>query len=73
MASFTADMVNTSSVEAGLIKSALFLQQFVTVPWAHLDIAGSAFYRTATPYATRGASGAATSTLVELVLAGARG
>ena len=73
MESMTADMANTSSVEAGLIKSALFLGQFVTVPWAHLDIAGSAFYRKATPYAARGASGVATATLVELALAGARG
>ena len=72
MESFTADMVNTSSVEAGLIKSALFLREFVTVPWAHLDIAGTAFYRRPMAYAARGSSGVATATLVELALAGAQ-
>jgi leucyl aminopeptidase len=72
MASMTADMQNTSSPEAGLIKSALFLRQFVTVPWVHVDIAGSAYYRKATAWAPPGATGVATATLVELALAGAR-
>jgi leucyl aminopeptidase len=72
MDSFTADMANTSTVEAGAIKSALFLRQFVTVPWAHLDVAGTAWYRKPAPYATRGSTGVATATLVELALAGAR-
>ncbi len=72
MDSWTADMVNSSIGEAGLIKSALFLRRFVTVPWVHLDIAGTAYYRKAAPYAARGATGAATATLVELALAGAR-
>ena len=45
--------------EAGLIKSALFLRQFVTVPWVHLDIAGTAYFRKATPWAPRGATGVA--------------
>jgi leucyl aminopeptidase len=72
MESMTADMVNSSSPEAGLIKSALFLRQFVTVPWVHLDIAGSAYYRKPTAWAPHGATGVATATLVELALAGAR-
>jgi leucyl aminopeptidase len=39
-----ADMVNSGGREAGAIKAALFLQEFVgDVPWAHLDIAGPAF------------------------------
>ena len=43
MDSWYADMANTgSSAEGGLIRSALFLRQFVTVPWVHLDIAGTA-------------------------------
>src|SRR5450759_3907624 len=72
MDSWTADMVNSSSPEAGLIKSALFLRQFVSVPWIHLDIAGSAYYRKPTAWAPHGATGVATATLVELALAGAR-
>jgi leucyl aminopeptidase len=43
----------------------------VTVPWVHLDIAGTAYFRKATPYAPRGATGASHATLVELALAGA--
>ena len=72
MDSMTADMTNTSSPEAGLLKSALFLRQFVSVPWIHVDIAGSSFYRKPTAWAPHGATGVATATLVELALAGAR-
>lgn len=39
-----ADLVNSGGRDAGAIKAALFLQEFVgSVPWAHLDIAGPAF------------------------------
>ena len=71
MESWYADMSNTGPAEGGLIRSALFLRQFVTVPWVHLDIAGTASFRKATPWAARGATGASTATLVELALAGA--
>jgi leucyl aminopeptidase len=73
MDSWYADMSNVgSSSEGGLIRSALFLRQFVTVPWVHLDIAGTAYFRKALPWAAPGATGASTATLVELALAGAR-
>jgi len=73
MESWYADMTNTGSqAEGGLIRSALFLRRFVTVPWVHLDIAGTATFRKPTPWAPRGATGVATATLVELALAGAR-
>jgi leucyl aminopeptidase len=72
MQSMTADMVNSSSPEAGLLKSALFLRRFVTVPWIHVDIAGSSYYRKPTAWAPHGATGVATATLVELALEGAR-
>jgi leucyl aminopeptidase len=37
-------MVNSGGRDAGAIKAALFLQEFVgSTPWAHLDIAGPAF------------------------------
>ena len=65
------DPVSTSN-EGGLIKSALFLREFRTVPWVHLDIAGTAYYRKAAPYAPRGATGSSLATLVELALDGAR-
>jgi leucyl aminopeptidase len=57
---------------ASLLKSALFLRRFTSVPWVHMDIAGTAYFRKVTPYAARGATGAAHATLVELALAGAR-
>ncbi len=53
------------------MKSGLFLEQFRTIPWAHLDIGGTAYFRKAYPYATRGATGVTHATLVELALAGA--
>jgi leucyl aminopeptidase len=70
--SWYADLTNTGSVEGGLIKSALFLREFVTVPWTHLDIAGTAYFRKKTAYAPAGATGVALATLVELALAGAK-
>ena len=40
-----ADIKNSGDREAGSITAALFLQEFVkNVPWAHLDIAGTAYY-----------------------------
>ena len=72
MESWYADLQNSGSPEGSLVKSGLFLQQFVTVPWVHLDIAGTAYYRKALPFAPRGATGASHATLVELALAGTR-
>jgi leucyl aminopeptidase len=73
MESWYGDLVNFSrNNEGGLVKSALFLSEFVTKPWVHLDIAGTGYYRKAAPYASRGATGVAHATLVELALAGAR-
>ncbi len=74
MESWTGDIVNFSrNREGGLVKSALFLREFVTKPWVHLDIAGTGYYRRAKPFLARGATGAAHATLVELALAGAAG
>lgn len=39
-----ADLVNVAGRDAGSIKAALFLREFIgDVPWAHVDIAGVAF------------------------------
>jgi len=72
MDSWYGDLQNSGSPEGSLVKSGLFLQQFVTVPWVHLDIAGTAYYRKPLPFAPRGATGVSHATLVELALAGAR-
>jgi leucyl aminopeptidase len=72
MESWYGDLQNSGSADGSLIKSGLFLREFVTRPWVHLDIAGTGYYRKAVPYAPRGATGASHATLVELALAGAR-
>jgi leucyl aminopeptidase len=72
MESWYADFQNTGTSDGSLVKSGLFLEQFRTVPWAHLDIGGTAYFRKPMPYATRGATGVTHATLVELALAGAQ-
>jgi leucyl aminopeptidase len=72
MESWYGDFQNAGAPEAGLVKSGLFLREFVTRPWAHLDIGGTAYFRKATPFAPRGATGVTHATLVELALAGGR-
>ena len=72
MESWYADFQNTGTADGSLVKSGLFLEQFRTVPWAHLDIGGTAYFRKAYPFATRGATGVTHATLVELALAGAK-
>ena len=39
MESWYGDLQNSGSPEGSLVKSGLFLREFVTVPWVHLDIA----------------------------------
>ncbi|HEX7291454.1 MAG TPA: leucyl aminopeptidase [Conexibacter sp.] len=62
-----ADILNAvESRKAGSITAAEFLHRFVgDVPWAHLDIAGTA-WDTGKPYAGRGGSGWGVHTLVAL-------
>jgi leucyl aminopeptidase len=62
-----ADMTNTGGRPAGAITAALFLQEFTGgLPWAHLDIAGTAWAEEAKPYLPKGPSGVAVRTLAEL-------
>jgi leucyl aminopeptidase len=63
-----ADIVNSGSRDGSLLKSAVFLSEFVTVPWVHVDIAGTANLAAEKPYGPRGATGAAVGALVELAL-----
>jgi leucyl aminopeptidase len=73
MDSWYADFQNTGTADGSLVKSGLFLEQFRSVPWAHLDIGGTAYFRKAYPYAARGATGVTHATMVELALTGASG
>ncbi len=64
-----ADMRNVGKAgQAGTIAAALLLRRFVgEVPWAHLDIAGTARSDEAVRYLAKGGTGAGVRTLVELV------
>ncbi len=72
-----ADLRNTAADSyGGAIAAALFLREFVgTTPWAHLDIAGPAFFEKRTEAGPRGATGFGISTLVGYLtgIAGTRG
>ena len=63
-----ADIVNSGTRDGSLIKSAVFLSEFVTVPWVHVDIAGPAYLGADKPYAPKGATGTAIGALVKLAL-----
>jgi leucyl aminopeptidase len=63
-----ADIVNSASREGSLIKSAVFLNDFVTVPWVHVDIAPSAYLTADKSWAPKGALGTGVSTLTRLAL-----
>ena len=65
-----ADLKNVGGRDAGTITAACFLSEFVQgVPWAHLDIAGTAYGKTKKPYLRNGALGSPTRLLVEWVAA----
>jgi leucyl aminopeptidase len=67
-----ADMMNTGGRPAGACTAAMFLKEFAgTVPWAHLDVAGTAWADEAKPWLPKGASGVAVRTLAELAFTSA--
>ena len=68
-----ADMLNSPGRPAGAITAAMFLKEFVgTTPWAHLDIAGTAWAEEARPWTAKGATGAMVRTLVEVARSGGK-
>jgi leucyl aminopeptidase len=68
-----ADIVNSGSREGSLIKSAVFINDFVTVPWVHIDCAGSAYLISDKAWNPKGAVGTGVSTLARLALDFANG
>jgi leucyl aminopeptidase len=64
-----ADMKNSGGRWAGSITGGWFLKEFVAdeTPWAHLDIAGTAYRDEAMPYLRKGATGVPTRLLIEWV------
>lgn len=64
-----ADIVNSAGRWAGASTAAAFLREFVKdKPWAHLDIAGTAWAEERKAYQPKGATGVAVRTLTELGL-----
>ena len=62
-----ADMINAPGRYGGAITAALFLKEFTGgLPWAHLDIAGTAWVDDVRPYIPKGSAGIGIRTLAEL-------
>lgn len=63
-----ADIKSTGGRGGGCIKAALFLQEFVNkTPWAHLDIAGTAFVNDARRYHPKYATGIGVRLLISFL------
>ena len=64
-----ADIANVGGRPGGAITAALFLREFADdTPWVHLDIAGTAWQEESKPYASKGPSGTAVRTFVNLAM-----
>ena len=67
--STVADLKNAADRSGGTITAACYLQEFVgETPWAHLDIAGTAWNFTEKSYVPKGASGVGVRTLLRFLL-----
>jgi leucyl aminopeptidase len=63
-----ADCKNVATRSGGAINAAVFLSSFVgTMPWAHLDIAGTAFLKEPCRYYGKGATGVPVRTLLRFL------
>ena len=64
-----ADIKNSGGRQAGAITAGWFLREFAgDAPWAHLDVAGTAYGDGKIAYLTKGSTGAPTRLFVEWVL-----
>jgi leucyl aminopeptidase len=62
-----ADMINSGGRAGGACTAAAFLKEFTGgLPWAHMDIAGTAWADEAKPFQPKGPIGVAVRTLAEL-------
>ena len=63
-----ADIKNVGGKSAGTITAAAYLEHFVgKIPWAHLDIAGTAWDFTEKSYIPKGPSGMGVRTFIDLI------
>ncbi|HEX9368552.1 MAG TPA: leucyl aminopeptidase [Vicinamibacterales bacterium] len=62
-----ADMINSGGRPGGACTAAIFLREFTNDrPWAHMDIAGTAWAEEGKPYQPKGPIGVAVRTLAQL-------
>ena len=62
-----ADMINSGGRAGGACTAAIFLKEFTNdLPWAHMDIAGTAWAEEGKPYQPKGPIGVAVRALAEL-------
>ncbi|HEX2742433.1 MAG TPA: leucyl aminopeptidase, partial [Rubrobacter sp.] len=64
----TADIKNSGGRGGGALTAGAFLKEFADYPWAHLDIAGTAYGKKGNAYTTKGATGVPTRQLVEFLI-----
>lgn len=69
----TADIKNTGGRYGGALTAGAFLKEFAAYPWAHLDIAGTAFGKKGNSYTPKGATGTPARSLVEFLIGRAGG
>lgn len=62
-----ADIKNTGGRAAGTITAAMFLREFVSYPWVHLDVAGTAYSEADLGIVPKGPTGVPTGTFIEFV------
>jgi leucyl aminopeptidase len=67
-----ADIKNSGGRAAGTISAAMFLKEFVDFPWAHLDVAGTAYAEADLTYIPKGPTGVPVGLFVEFVRGRAR-
>jgi leucyl aminopeptidase len=64
----TADIKNSGGRGGGALTAGAFLKEFADYPWAHLDIAGTAYGKKGNAYTTRGGTGVPTRLLLEFLI-----
>lgn len=69
----TADIKNSGGRPAGTLTAGAFLKEFADYPWAHLDVAGTAFGQTGNAYTPKGGTGTPARLLVEFLIGRAGG
>jgi len=68
----TADLKNSGGRGGGALTAGAFLKEFADYPWAHLDIAGTAYGKKENAYTPKGGTGVPARLLVEFLVGRAR-